>query len=304
MPSLKIVSSPNPCSIKTIAGNLQANVQSSIQSSVNTFQASALAIKQAPANAVVELRQGVDNVIAATGIPTDANQLVSVISSNVAPQIANVVKDAAQSIGLSAANLSLSRLTPFEIPKLPNFPDLGEAGTLIGAGPKFIAEKLAEYTALVPPYIPKVPIGIAQAAAAIKLMRSVASANPSALLKALMQNIAQDVLDELGQSNAFDSAQSLLNNNLQCNLPILKDIDRAAQSLAGNVENATSQLNNSMIESTNIILGSVDQLQVEANRRLDESAIDIINQTNQPGNNIGTNPILTNNTANQSPPEG
>ena len=302
MPSLNILSSPSGCDIRSIAGTLRSNVQTSIQGSVNALQSSAFSIQQAPRDAVVQIRQGLDTVINSTGIPTNQTQLVSLVSSNISPAIANVARDAIQGIGLSTSNLSLSNLVPFEIPKIPNFPDLGEISTFIGAGPKFMAEKVAEYTALVPPYIPKIPVTIAQAAAALKLIQAVASGNPSELLKALLKNIAQDVLNDLAEQSGVNSLTSAMDNTGQCNLPILSDVEKAANSLSANVAGATRQFNLSLASSTNSILNSIDQLQATVNQRLDESAQDILDETGGNGDNANLASGRTNNTPNQSPP--
>lgn len=302
MPSLNILSSPGPCNIRSIAGTLQSNVQSSIQSSVNALQSSAFSIKQAPANAAVQIRQGLDTVVASTGIPTNQTQLSSLISSNLAPGIAGVARDAIQGIGLSTANLSLSRLIPFEIPKIPNFPALGKIGMYLGAGPKFIAEKVAEYTKIVPPYIPGVPMSIAQIAAVASLIAQLSKTNPSEFMKLLLQDIAKDVLKELGQSNPLSAVQSALDNSGNCNLPIISDVERASNLLSQNVSNQTRQLNLSVAGSTNSILNSIDELNNEIQGTLDQSALDIIEKTGGTGDTANIVNSPSNNTPNQSPP--
>lgn len=302
MPSLNILSSPSGCNIRSIAGTLQNNVRTSIQGSVNALQASAFSIQQAPRDAVVQIRQGLDTVIGSTGIPTNQTQLVSLVSSNVSPAIANAARDAIQGIGLSTANLSLSNLVPFEIPKIPNFPALGEISTLIGAGPKFIAEKVAEYTLLVPPTIPGIPLSIAQAGAALQLIRAISSGNPSELLKALLKNIAQDVLNDLTQDSGISLLRSAMDNTGECNLPILSDVERAANAMSANVADATRQFNLSLTSSTNSILNSIDQLEAAAAQRLEESAQQILEETGGTGDTANLASGNSNNTPNQSPP--
>ena len=108
-------------------------------------------------------------------------------------------------------SLSLSGL---QLPKIPPFPGIDLAGINLGAGPKFIAEQIAKFKTLVPPFVPGLKINMGMALAAISILKAAMSANPSELVKHLLDGIVSDLKNQVaGQiQNAVDSTGV---NNLQ-----------------------------------------------------------------------------------------
>lgn len=108
-------------------------------------------------------------------------------------------------------SLSLSGL---QLPKIPPFPGIDLAGINLGAGPKFIAEQIAKFKSLVPPFVPGLKINMGMALAAVSIVKAAMSANPSELVKHLLDGIVSDLKEQVaGQiQNAIDSTGV---NNLQ-----------------------------------------------------------------------------------------
>jgi hypothetical protein len=105
-------------------------------------------------------------------------------------------------------------LTGLNFPKLPEFPGIDLAGINLGAGPKFIAEQIAKYKSIVPPFVPGLKINMGMALAAVSVIKAAMSANPSELLKHLLSSVVDDIKGQaLGQlQTAIDSTGV---NNLQ-----------------------------------------------------------------------------------------
>lgn len=290
MPSLSILSAPNNCSISAMKNQLQG----SIQGTVANLKSSALSLKQAPTMAL-------NAAILSSGIPANPNQLIQSISPTIAAGIVNVGKDAISNIGISAADLNLKKMIPFEIPKIPDFPALGEIGMYLGAGPKFIAEKVAEYTALVPPFIPNVPMNIGQIAAVASLISQMMKTNPSEFLKELLKSVQQDLLKELNINNP--SLDSLLDNSGICNVPVLKDLQAGVNSLS-QVERSVSEANSSILSSINQMAFSVATARPSEENQTGETD-QTPNQvtTAQEGNTTVVRPLMEMGQTNQpSPP--
>jgi hypothetical protein len=105
-------------------------------------------------------------------------------------------------------------LTGLNFPKLPEFPGIDLAGINLGAGPKFIAEQIAKYKSIVPPFVPGLKINMGMALAAVSVIKAAMSANPSELLKHLLSSVLDDIKGQaLGQlQTAIDSTGV---NNIQ-----------------------------------------------------------------------------------------
>lgn len=170
------------------------------------------------------------------GVPTSAGGIASTLglSSPTLPSTGQALNTLSQGLGINlpgGANLnSLSQafsgtvsslipvgslsLSGLQFPKLPQFPGIDLAGINLGAGPKFIAEQIAKFKTLVPPFVPGLKINMGMALAAISVLKAAMSANPSELVKHLLDGIVSDLKSQVaGQlQNAIDSTGV---NNLQ-----------------------------------------------------------------------------------------
>ncbi len=146
------------------------------------------------------------------GVPTSIGGAASSLGI---PTSLPPVGDALKTLGFNASmpKLDLS-LTGLNFPKLPEFPGIDLAGINLGAGPKFIAEQIAKYKSIVPPFVPGLKINMGMALAAVSVIKAAMSANPSELLKHLLSSVLDDIKGQaLGQlQTAIDSTGV---NNIQ-----------------------------------------------------------------------------------------
>lgn len=84
-----------------------------------------------------------------------------------------------------------------EFPKIPDFPGLDKIGLYLGAGKKWIAEQLAKYTMICPPFIPGLKINMGMALAALSIIRALMKNSPSEILKHLLSQIADDIVGQV-----------------------------------------------------------------------------------------------------------
>lgn len=154
----------------------------------------------------------IGGVTSGLGVPTSIGGAASSLGI---PTSLPPVGDALKTLGFNASmpKLDLS-LTGLNFPKLPEFPGIDLAGINLGAGPKFIAEQIAKYKSIVPPFIPGLKINMGMALAAVSVIKAAMSANPSELLKHLLSSVVDDIKGQaLGQlQTAIDSTGV---NNLQ-----------------------------------------------------------------------------------------
>ncbi len=154
----------------------------------------------------------IGSVSSGLGVPTSIGGAASSLGI---PTSLPPVGDALKTLGFNASmpKLDLS-LTGLNFPKLPEFPGIDLAGINLGAGPKFIAEQIAKYKSIVPPFIPGLKINMGMALAAVSVIKAAMSANPSELLKHLLSSVVDDIKGQaLGQlQTAIDSTGV---NNLQ-----------------------------------------------------------------------------------------
>jgi len=159
------------------------------------------------------------------GVPTSIGQAAAGFGI---PGSLPPVGQALNTLGFNASmpQLNLS-LTGLQFPKLPEFPGIDMAGINLGAGPKFIAEQIAKYKTIVPPFVPGLKINMGMAMAAISVLKAAMSANPSELVKHLLNSIVDDLKGQVaGQlQNAIDSTGV---NNLQGQLSGVVDNAKGA----------------------------------------------------------------------------
>jgi hypothetical protein len=108
--------------------------------------------------------------------------------------------------GLPSFNTVLPKLN---LPAMPKIPGLDKAGILLGAGPKFIADKITKYTTIVPPFAPGLKINMAMVGGAIAIISALSSGNPSAILKSLAEDLVSEAIGDL-KNQAGDAVKGAL----------------------------------------------------------------------------------------------
>lgn len=134
-----------------------------------------------------------------------------------------------ESIGTSNLPSFNTTLPKLDLPAVPKIPGLDKAGILLGAGPKFVSEKITKYTTIVPPFAPGLKVNMAMVGGAVAIISALSSGNPSAILKSLAEDMVGDAvkgaLDQTGVSGMQDQ---------------LKGIQDSASVAAGAVADATN----------------------------------------------------------------
>lgn len=142
------------------------------------------------------------------GAPTSIGQVASGFG---VPTSLPSLGDSLNTFGLPSFDAALPKLNlslqGLNFPKLPEFPGIDLAGINLGAGPKFIAEQIAKYKSIVPPFVPGLKINMGMALAAISIIKAAMSANPSELLKHLLDNVVNDLKGQVADQlkGALDS---------------------------------------------------------------------------------------------------
>ena len=150
-----------------------------------------------------------------TNIPTSISQVSTTFGGP------SSLKNAFGTPELPSFNTTLPKLN---LPPVPKIPGLDKAGILLGAGPKFIANKITKYTTIVPPFAPGLKINMAMVGGAVAIISALSSGNPSAILKSLAEDmtnqavgdlknqagdIANNALDQTGLSGAQDQLKGI-----------------------------------------------------------------------------------------------
>jgi hypothetical protein len=116
---------------------------------------------------------------------------------------------------------------------MPSFPGLDKAGILLGAGPKFIADKITKYTTIVPPFAPGLKINMAMIGGAIAIISALSSGNPGAILKSLVEDLVDQAVGDL-KNQVGDAVNGAMD---QTGISNLQD---QIQGIQGNMQNAVS----------------------------------------------------------------
>lgn len=112
-------------------------------------------------------------------------------------------------LGVPTSFTGLVNLSGLQFPKIPAFPGIDLVGINLGAGPKFIAEQIAKYKMIVPPFVPGLKINMGMALAAISVLRAAMQVGPGELVKHLLSNIVDDLKQDL-----ISQVNQQLNNSL------------------------------------------------------------------------------------------
>lgn len=137
--------------------------------------------------------------------------------------------DALKTLGVPTDLASLQKALDFKLPEIPAFPGINFA-LLFGKSPQFIAEVVLKYKTICLPHIPGVKINMAQALAAISIIKAVASGQGGAIIKHLLEGITGELKAELiqgleksisaGLNESANSLQSVLKESIKLDISI------------------------------------------------------------------------------------
>jgi hypothetical protein len=135
--------------------------------------------------------------------------------------------DALKTLGVPTDLASLQKALDFKLPEIPAFPGINFA-LLFGKSPQFIAEVVLKYKTICLPHIPGVKINMAQALAAISIIKAVASGQGGAIIKHLLEGITGELKAELiqgleksisaGLNESSNSLQSVLKESIKLDI--------------------------------------------------------------------------------------
>lgn len=161
----------------------------------------------------------IGGALAAAGIPTALPPL----------------NQALNTLGVPTNFRGLVNLTGLKFPKIPGFPGIDLIGINLGAGVKWIAEQIAKYKLIVPPFIPGLKINMAVALAAVSVIRSAIQVGPGELLKHLLSSIVDDLKQEVisqVQTQLNEALKPASTENIKVNLGGV--VDGAKESFVSN----------------------------------------------------------------------
>ena len=137
--------------------------------------------------------------------------------------------DALKTLGVPTDLASLQKALDFKLPEIPAFPGINFA-LLFGKSPQFIAEVVLKYKTICLPHIPGVKINMAQALAAISIIKAVASGQGGAIIKHLLEGITGELKAELiqgleksisaGLNESSNSLQSVLKESIKLDISV------------------------------------------------------------------------------------
>lgn len=157
-------------------------------------------------------------IASSLGIPTTVG---GALSQAGIPTSLPPLNQALQTLGIPTSFTATIQLTGLEFPKLPEFPGIDLIGINLGAGKKWIAEQIAKYKSIIPPFVPGLKINMGVALAALSVIRAAAQVGPGELLKHLLSNIVDDLKQQV-QDQIADQLQQAIDstglNNLQANV--------------------------------------------------------------------------------------
>lgn len=156
--------------------------------------------------------------------------------------------------GLPSFNTVLPKLN---LPAMPKIPGLDKAGILLGAGPKFIADKITKYTTIVPPFAPGLKINMAMVGGAIAVISALSSGNPSAILKSLAEDLVSEAVGEL-KNQAGDMVKGALDQTgISGMQDQLKGIQESVAGATGAVEGAISGATGAVSDAATTSVGGL-----------------------------------------------
>jgi uncharacterized protein YjbJ (UPF0337 family) len=140
---------------------------------------------------------------------------------------------------------------------MPKIPGLDKAGILLGAGPKFIADKITKYTTIGPPFAPGIKINMAMVGGAIAIISALSSGNPSAILKSLAEDLVSEAVGEL-KNQAGDMVKGALDQTgISGMQDQLKGIQDSVAGATGAVEGAISGATGAVSDAATTSVGGL-----------------------------------------------
>ena len=168
--------------------------------------------------------------------------------------ISGVIGSAGLTASLPNFAASLPALPSLKLLDMPSFPGLDKAGIILGAGPKFIADKITKYTTIVPPFVPGLKINMAMIGGAIAIISALSSGNPGAILKSLVEDMVDQAVGDLK-----NQVGDVVNNSIdQTGISNLQD---QMQGIQGNIQNVASDATVAVSENTS---GGIANLNLSA----------------------------------------
>lgn len=142
------------------------------------------------------VRGAVGAVASAYGIPTTMSGAVAFAARRLERALPPL-NEALQTLGIPTNVRVIVGDLGLVFPEFPGFPGLDQIGLYIGAGKKWIAEQIAKFKTLIPPFIPGLKINMGMALAAIAVIRAILQQGPAAILKHLLSQIVDDVVGQV-----------------------------------------------------------------------------------------------------------
>lgn len=185
-----------------------------------------------------------------TNIPTSVSGISSAfggptsLADGLKPELPNI-----------SANINLPKIT---FPKVTNFPGLDQAGITLGAGPKFMAETIAKYKTIVPPFAPGLKLNMAMIGGAVAIIKTLSSGNPAALLQQITKNFADDIKAQAGAAlNASVDTSGIDNIKDQ-----VQGLEQSVTTAAENIQSATTNTTGDVISqvSNTAMEGAKDKI--------------------------------------------
>jgi DNA-binding FrmR family transcriptional regulator len=194
----------------------------------------------------------VGGISSALGGPTS---LSAGLSSAGIPTTLPNISAAIPNFSATLPTLPTLKLTP-----ISNFPGLDQAGILLGAGPKFAAEKIAKLKSIVPPFAPGLKLNMGMVAGALSVIKAISSANPSELLKQITSSIADDIKGQVG-----DVAKSALDSTG------ISNIQGQIQGLQSSVESTVSGVTGAVQENISTVTGAAQDAAASVTNPIQET---------------------------------
>ena len=165
------------------------------------------------------------------GVPTTVGGISSAFGGPTS--ISGVIGSTGLAASLPNFAASLPPLPSLKLIDMPSFPGLDKAGILLGAGPKFIAEKITKYTTIVPPFAPGIKINMAMIGGAIAIISALSSGNPGAILKSLVEDMVDKAVGDI-KNQVGDAVTGAIDRTG------VSKIQDQMQGIQGNIQNASS----------------------------------------------------------------
>lgn len=144
----------------------------------------------------------VNSLAATAGIPNSLPPVGQALNTLGVPNIT------AANLSSLTGNVTITGLSNLQFPKMPEFPGTDKAGIMLGSGPLSLAKQL-KFNTIVPSFSPGTKINMGMAAAALSVLKAGMSANPSELVKHLLQGVVDDLKPQTASqlNNSVDSSE-------------------------------------------------------------------------------------------------